>query len=273
MNFVEEITSPANASIKLARALEMKKTRRETGLFLAEGARHVQEGLDHAWHLETLIFAPSAESRDYVGDLIRRAGAAGARLLRAPDRILEQIGRRDNAQNVVGLFRQRMAPLASLNPQDADIWIALERPKDPGNLGTIIRTADSVGAGGVILIEESCDPFSSEAVRASMGSVFAVPIARASFDEMNTWRQSGGAKLVGTALFGSTSHHQTSYGSPCVLLMGNEQSGISRAMGQACDALVRLPMAGKADSLNLAIATAVTVYEIWRQNGFRGARS
>ena len=154
----------------------------------------------------------------------------------------------------------------------APFIIALERIRDPGNLGTILRTLDSVGGGGVVLLEESCDPVSVEAVRASMGSMFASPVVKVDFDTFNVWRQRHNFTMAGTTLKGSTRHTDTDFGYKTVLLMGNEQSGMPDAWAMACDALVRLPMAGRADSLNLAIATAVTAYEIWRKKEFRGAR-
>jgi TrmH family RNA methyltransferase len=265
-----EVTSPQNTLVKLAKSLDRKKARLESGLFLAEGARHVGEGLSLGWHLDALLFSKAAEARPAVKALAQQALAAGARVARVSDRVLEAVAKRDNAQSVIGLFRQRWASLDKL--ADANLIIALERIRDPGNLGTILRTLDSVGGGGVVLLEESCDPFSVEAVRASMGSIFSAPVAKASFDQFDAWRRSHGFAMAGTSLKGSTRHTDTDFGAKTVLLMGNEQSGIPDSWAEACDALVRLPMAGRADSLNLAIATAVTTYEIWRQKSFKGAR-
>jgi TrmH family RNA methyltransferase len=267
---IQDITSAQNTLVKLAKSLDRKKARVETGLFLAEGARHVAEGLDQGWTLDALLFAPAGEARASVRELVARAQAAGARVARVGDRILETITRRDNAQAVIGLFRQRAATLDDL--AHAPFLIALERPKDPGNLGTILRTLDSVGGGGVVLLEESCDPFSTEAVRASMGSIFSAPVARAGFHDFQAWRRRQGFTLVGTSLKGSARHVDVDFGAKTCLLMGNEQSGLPDDWAGACDALVRLPMAGRADSLNLAIATAVTAYEIWRRRDFAGAR-
>lgn len=267
---IQDVTSPQNALVKLARSLDRKKARQETGLFLAEGARHVAEGLDRGWELDALLMSASADARPAVRELARRADGAGARVARVSDAVLETIARRDNAQSVLGLFRQRHASLDDLAGHG--FIIALERPRDPGNLGTILRTLDSVGGGGVVLLEESCDPFSTEAVRASMGSVFSAPVARSGFAAFDQWRRSAGFTMTGTSLKGSRRHTDTDFGAKVCLLMGNEQSGMPDDWAAACDGLVRLPMAGRADSLNLAIATAVTAYEIWRQRGFAGAR-
>jgi TrmH family RNA methyltransferase len=156
---------------------------------------------------------------------------------------------------------------------DGDVIVALEGIRDPGNLGTILRTADSVGAGGVVLLGESCDPFSVEAVRASMGSIFAVKLARASFEELTQFAKARGASIIGASLKGTAFDTDRPSPARVVLLMGNEQSGLPPEMEAACDLLVKLPMRGRADSLNLAVATAVMLYDLWRRRGYDGARA
>lgn len=267
---IQDVTSPQNALVKLAKSLDRKKARLESGLFLAEGVRHVREGLELGWNLDTLLFSAAAETRSATLTLAEDALRQNVRVVRVSPKILEAIAKRDNAQSVIGLFRHRHVALEDLT--SAPFIIALERIKDPGNLGTIMRTLDSVGGGGIVLLEESCDPFSVEAVRASMGSIFAAPVVKTDFAAFDAWRREHGFTMVGTTLKGSTRHTDTDFGEKTVLLMGNEQSGMPDSWADACDGLVRLPMAGRADSLNLAIATAVTSYEIWRQKGFRGAR-
>lgn len=267
---VEDITSAQNPLIKLARSLERKKARVETGLFLTEGARHVTEGLDTGWKLHALLTSAAATARPQVAELAGRAAAAGARVARVSERILESLTHRDNAQNVIGLFASQWSPLERL--AGARRLIALERPRDPGNLGTIIRLADSTGCGGVVLLEEHCDPFSVDCVRASMGSLFAVPVVRAGIDAFEIWRRQEGLALIGTSLEGAVRHTDVALTQRTCILMGNEQSGLPPGVAALCDGLVRLPMAGRADSLNLALATAVTVYEVWRRSGFDGAR-
>lgn len=269
---IRDVTSSANPVIKLARALDRKKTRAETGLFLAEGARHAAEALALGWRAEALIFTPDALERPMVRAIVEQAAAQGAQCLRAPEALLSAIAQRDNAQSLVGLFHQRLGDLDAVSARNHALWVALEAVRDPGNLGTILRTADSVGAGGVILLDGGCDPFSTEAVRASMGSLFAMPLYRAGFSAFEAWRRAGGAQLVGTSLKGQTTHLDAAITPPTVLLMGNEQSGLPAAMEEACDVLVKLPMAGRADSLNLAVATGVMLYELFRRTGFDGAR-
>lgn len=266
---VHHITSASNPLIKTLKGLHAKKERVETGLFLAEGARLAREAADLGVWPEILVFAPSALERGMVRGLIEEAERHGVRIVETSEALLAQIAKRDNPQTVIGAYRQRLEPMDALAGEPI---VALEGIRDPGNLGTILRTADSVGAGGVVLLGESCDPFSVEAVRASMGSVFAVKIARASFADLVRLKRERGAALIGASLKGATLDAEASIGARAILLMGNEQSGLPAEMEAACDLLVRIPMRGRADSLNLAVATAVMLYDLWRRRGYDGAR-
>ena len=264
-----KITSAANPLIKLLKSLHAKKGRSETGLFLAEGARLASEAAELGVFPELLIVSESALERPQVRSVVESAKRAGARWAPVSESVLEQVSKRDNPQTVIGAYRQKLAPLNTLQ---GDLFVALEAIRDPGNLGTILRTADSVGAGGVILIGPGCDPFSVEAVRASMGSIFAMPIARASFDDLLTFKNARGSSLFGASLKGQEFALNLPAPQSTIVLMGNEQSGLPPEMEDGCDRLVKLPMKGRADSLNLAIATAVMLYDVWRRRGYDGAR-
>ena len=183
--------------------------------------------------------------------------------------VLAQISKRDNPQTVLGAYKQHLHALSQL---DGATVIALQGVRDPGNLGTILRTADSVGAGGVVLVGESCDPFSVEAVRASMGSLFADQARARSFAEMLAYKQARGAGTAWRVAEGPRARRRIhAAAARAIVLMGNEQSGLSEEMEAACDLLVKLPMRGRADSLNLAVATALMVYDLWRRRGYDGA--
>ncbi|MFZ4120927.1 MAG: TrmH family RNA methyltransferase [Caulobacterales bacterium] len=262
------IISPANPAIKALKALHTKKGRQDQGLFLAEGLRLVLEAAEADVWPQILLFAPATEGRSKQADLVRRAEHHGVRCIETTASILAAVSKRDNPQTVIAAYRQRLSNLADLAP--ARLVIALQQVRDPGNLGTILRTADAIGADGVVLLDVTCDPFSVEAVRASMGSLFAVKLARAEFPVFNAWRRTVGAQMVGLSLKGTFGPQPYDHSSPTVLLMGNEQSGLLPEHEAACDALVRLPMRGKADSLNLAVATAVTAYDLWRRRDYEG---
>lgn len=264
------ITSPSNPLIKTLKGLHQKKVRAETGLFLAEGARLAVEAADLGLWPEILVYAPAALERAPVRDLIAKAEAARARVIETSESLLGHISKRDNPQTVLGAYRQTLTPLEALG---GDTVVALEAVRDPGNLGTILRSADCVGAGEVVLLGEACDPFSVEAVRASMGSLFAVKLARASFAELLAHKRKRGAALLGASLKGRALAEDYALPARTIVLMGNEQSGLNAEMEAACDVLVKLPMRGRADSLNLAVATSVMLYDLWRRRGYDGAHA
>ena len=262
---VKEVTSLSNPIVKDIRALAMKKFRDQQNAFMAEGLKLVIDALDLGWTIRTLVFAKTQRGNPTVEKIAARTVASGGLVLEASEKVLGAITRRDNPQMVVGVFQQRWAALKDIRPADGDVWIALDRVRDPGNLGTVIRTADAVGAKGVILVGETTDPFSVETVRATMGSVFAVPVARAGVEAFLAWRKGVQATFVGTHLKGSVDYRTVDYAKgPVVLVMGNEQQGLPDELAAACDELIRIPQAGRADSLNLAVATGVTLYEIRR---------
>lgn len=271
---IELISSPTNPLIKRLRALDRKKTRAETGLFMAEGARLVEQGLNRDWPIDTMVVATGAAERFYIAALVRRAIAAGARVVEAPARLMSKITQKENPQGVVAAFVQQERTLDALavDPATRDcgpgLWIALYEVRDPGNLGTILRTADCAGINGVALLETCCDPYSGEAVRASMGSVFDMRFAAASFDSFDAWRKQQGAQMIAASVNGTARHDHSPMTAPTVILMGNEQAGLPAEAEAACDSLVLIPMRGGADSLNLAQATAVMTYEAWRQRDF-----
>jgi TrmH family RNA methyltransferase len=191
--------------------------------------------------------------------------ARGGSVYEMSEAVLAKVSRRDNPQMVSGVFRQRLTDLGAVRPAAGDVFVALDQVRDPGNLGTVIRTADSVGAKGVILVGETCDPFSPEAVRATMGSLFHVPLVRTGREAFLAHVRSVGARLVGTHLSATHDYRRIASTQPTILLMGNEQKGLPDDMAAACDVRVKIPMVGRADSLNLAVATGIMLYELRRE--------
>jgi TrmH family RNA methyltransferase len=262
---VKEITSLANPIIKDIKGLSQKKNREAGGLFMAEGMKLVIDALESGWKIDTLIYSKAAKGKPLVDKAAARTVAAGGLVLEVSEKVLVSVTRRDNPQAVVGIFHAQWKALDTIRPRAGDTWVALDRVRDPGNLGTIIRTADAAGAAGVILVGETTDPFSLETVRATMGSIFSVPVARAGLSEFIKWRANSGANLIATHLQGAIDYRKADYkAKPVVLLMGNEQSGIPDMLAEAADMRVRIPQQGKADSLNLACATAVMLFEARR---------
>jgi TrmH family RNA methyltransferase len=262
---VKEVTSLANPIIKDIKALSDKKTREQSGTFMAEGLKLVIDAIELGWTIRTLVYAKAAKDKPLVEQMAAKTVASGGLVLEVSEKVLSSVTRRDNPQMVVGIFETRWKPLRDIHPQQGETWIALDRVRDPGNLGTIIRTADAAGASGVILVGETTDPFSLETVRATMGSVFAVPVTRASPEDFIAWKKTAGVSVVATHLAGSVDYRTIDYKKkPVVILMGNEQSGLPDQLASQADALARIPQQGLADSLNLAVASAVMLFEARR---------
>ncbi|MBW8285332.1 MAG: RNA methyltransferase [Rhizobium sp.] len=262
---VKEITSLANPIIKDIKALSLKKTRDETKSFMAEGLKLVIDALDLGWTIRTLIYSKGAKGKPLVEKVAARTVAAGGLVLEVSDKVMASVTRRENPQMVAGVFEQRWKALKDVRPSGSETWVALDRVRDPGNLGTIIRTADAAGASGVILVGDCTDPFSLETVRATMGSLFAVPLVKTTPADFLRWKKECGARLVATHLAGAVDYRTIDYRSkPVVLMMGNEQSGLPDDLAAAADALARIPQVGRADSLNLAVATGVMLFEVRR---------
>ena len=254
------ITSLTNPTVKAVRALHMRKEREESGLFLAEGLKIVIEAIDLGHPPRILMYGPDAASHPLLQRAVKTTRDAGGEVIEVNREVLEKVSRRDNPQDVVAVFAQVYTPLGDIRPQDAPCWVALQAVRDPGNLGTIVRTADAAGCGGVILVGDCTDPYSVEAVRATMGSVFAVKIARASVEEFLAWRAAWPGSVVGTLLSATADYRSADYRRPTMILMGNEQQGLPPDLAAACDVNVKIPMRGRADSLNLSVATGIMIY-------------
>jgi TrmH family RNA methyltransferase len=262
---VKEITSLANPIIKEIKALTSKRDREQSGTFMAEGLKLVIDALELGWTIRTLVYAKAAKSKPLVEQVAAKTVANGGLVLEVSEKVLSSITRRDNPQMVVGIFEQRWSSLEELRPAKGSTFVALDRVRDPGNLGTIIRTADAAGASGVILVGDCTDPFSLETVRATMGSVFAVPLVKTSAAGFLTWHKQSGIEVVATHLAGAVDYRTVDYTKkPVAVLMGNEQSGLPDELAKAADKLARIPQQGRADSLNLAVATAVMLFEARR---------
>ncbi len=264
-----EIVGFSNPLVKRVRSLRDKKLRKAEARFLAEGLRILTEAMDAGRLPEMLWYAPESASHPLVRKLAAATEAAGGEVLVTSPDILAKLSGKDNPQAVVGIYLELLTPLAQIDRSAAPIWIVAERLRDPGNLGTILRTGDAIGAGGLILVGDCVDPFSVEAVRASMGALFTQQIAQTGWDDFVTWLRLGPGQLIGTSLNTSNDYQTPRYTAPAFLLVGNEAQGLPPECEAACDVLVKIPMLGKADSLNAAIATAVVAYEILNQRRIR----
>ena len=265
-----QVTAFSNPTVKRLRSLRDKKARRSEGLFLAEGLRIIAEARDSGRLPEIIAFSAEGAKHPLAAEIIAAAEAAGAEAIETSADILSKMSGKDNPQMLLGAYRQPDASLERIDRSKAPLWLCAQALRDPGNIGTILRTGDAVGAGGLVLIDDSADPFSVEAVRASMGAVFTQDIAVTRWPEFIAWLRSGEGQLVGTSLKASHDYLEAEYRQPCFLLIGNEQQGLPGDYEAECDLLVKIPMAGRADSLNAAMAAAVMAFQIrasWRKVG------
>jgi TrmH family RNA methyltransferase len=260
-----EITAFSNPLVKHARDLRDKRHRRGSGQFLAEGLRILTEARETGRLPRTLFYAAASAGHPLVHELSIAVEETGGESIQTTPDILTKVSGKDNPQAVVGIFDEFAATLDDLDRDGAGIWLLAERLRDPGNLGTVLRTGDAVAAGALILIGECVDPFSVEAVRASMGALFTVPVVRTEWLPFMAWLRRGPGQLVGLSLEATDDYRTASYAAPTFLLTGNEAHGLPADYAAACDTLVRIPMLGKADSLNAAVATAVMAYEVLAQ--------
>jgi TrmH family RNA methyltransferase len=256
------ITGFSNPTIKFVRSLRDKKARRRERRFLAEGLRLLTDARNSGRLPEMLLMAAVRDAHPLLDQLEIAVADAGGEVIEVPLDILAKVTGKDNPQAVCGVFAEWDTGLGGIDRATAPIWLVAQAMRDPGNLGTMLRTADAVGAGGVILIDDCVDPFSVEAVRASMGAVFTQYLAQARWDEFIAWLRDGPGQLVAASLRDAVPYREAAYARPCFVMVGNESRGLPQDYEAACDLRVTMPMHGRADSLNAAVAAAVLAYEV-----------
>jgi TrmH family RNA methyltransferase len=251
------ITSLSNPLVKQVRSLRQKKARQESGLFLVEGIHHVGEALEAGWEVESILYAPDLLSSSFARDQVRR-------LKDKPQpvsaQVMESLADKENPQGILAIVRQRKMSFSDL--RSPDTAVALVSPQDPGNVGTILRTMDAVGTDVLFLVNGGVDVYHPTVVRSSMGTIFWKPIIHASFEDFISWVRAKRHQLIGTSAHADVDYHTLVPQYPWVLLLGNEQKGLSPDQVRACDVTVSLPMKGRVSSLNLSVATGVLLYSL-----------
>ena len=255
------ITGYSNPTVKFLRSLREKKHRKAAGKFLAEGLRLLTDARGSGHLPETLVMATGREPHALLSSLETEVLAVGGEVVEMSADLLSKVTGKDNPQAVAGVYAEFDTALTAIDRDTAKIWLVAQALRDPGNLGTMLRTGDAVGAGGLILLDDCADPFSVEAVRASMGAVFTQKIAQARWEEFLPWLRTGSGQLVAASLRNAVDYRNAPYAAPCFLLVGNESRGLPEDYEAVCDLRVTIPMNGRADSLNAAVAAAVLAYE------------
>jgi TrmH family RNA methyltransferase len=257
------ITSRSNPLVKLARSLRQSKARAESGLFLVEGILHTGEAAAAGWQFDSILYAPELLSGDFAQTLIRGQTAQGVRCQPVSADVFGSIAEKENPQGILALVHRRHWELDDLAASSFRRGVALVSPQDPGNVGAILRTIDAVGADALILLDGGVDPFHPSAVRASMGTLFWKRVVQTSFAAFVYWAGRAGIRLLGTSAHGTLDYRDAVLGDQrAVLVLGSEQKGLSQEQASACDTLLRLPLHGRASSLNLAVACGVLLYRL-----------
>jgi TrmH family RNA methyltransferase len=255
------INSPANPVIKKARSLRQGKTRTKTGLFLVEGLHHVGSVLEAGWQVETLLYAPEMLTGDFAPVLLANARHRGLYPQAVSGKIMESLAEKDNPQGILAVVHQRCNTFEDIG--EIKLGIALVSPQDPGNVGAILRTLDAVGGEALFLLDGGVECYHPTLVRASMGTLFWKPVVQSSFDTFTGWARETGVKLAGTSARAEQDYREVTFDSESwVIVMGNEQKGLSSAHLSACDLKLSIPMRGRVSSLNLAVAAGILLYNL-----------
>jgi TrmH family RNA methyltransferase len=269
-----------NAAFQQWQALLSNRMKRQRAReFLVQGVRPITLAIEHRWPLDAIIYDISRPLSRWAEDMLAASAASGAQRVAMAPELLRELGEKDDgAPEMVAVAaippddfsRIPVSPRAPLSP--GLLAVALDRPASPGNIGTVIRSADAFGAQGLIVTGHAADPYDPKSVRASTGSLFAIPVVRAtSHAEVIAWARSRSATVIGTDEKGEHDIADTDLTRPAVVVIGNETTGLSEAWRQACDVMARIPITGAASSLNAACAATVVLYEAARQRQRHGA--
>lgn len=256
-------TSRNNPRLKLVRQLRQRKLREQSSLFVVEGIRHVGEAVEAGAQVEFMVYAPSRLTSGFGLKLIADQTRRGGLCLDVEADLFDSLADKDNPQGLLAVVRQKTLALQDVN-LDQDFWgVALVSPQDPGNIGAVLRTMEAVGAQVLFLLDDSADPYHPSAVRASMGALFWIPIVQTAFDDFAGWVKQRSCRVYGTSSHASREFRSLpAYQRPCILLLGSERTGLTADQAAICAEMLRLPMQGRATSLNLAVAAGVMLYDM-----------
>jgi len=256
------ITSKTNPKIKQIRALHQRKEREATGMFIVEGIAHVSSAIESNAQIDYLCYAPELLASPFAQEMIQRESMSGLACYDVAADVFESISEKENPSGVIAVVHKPKTNLQSLIFNPHSLFVALVSPQDPGNIGAILRTMDAVNASGLILVDGGTDAYHPTSVRASMGAVFTRKIVVTTFNELSDWEKANQCSIVGASAKAKDDYRNAKYTFPLILLMGNEQKGLSEEHLARCDQTVKLPMLGKVSSLNLAVAAGILLYEV-----------
>ncbi len=259
------ITSTSNPKIKFIRKLRIKRFRDENQLFYIEGPRIISEAIDAKWNFEQVFYSKELITDHYSNELLRNLMTLDTECFEVDKQVFESFSIKDGPKGLAAILKQKTFEINCLDECDG-LWVGLDRIQDPGNLGSILRTLDAVGGTGIILIDNCTDPFDIAAVRGSMGALFSLIIIKTNSYDFLRFLDKKNIPTIGTSDKADNDYQAIQYNKNMVLLMGSEREGLSELLLAGCEKKVCIPMVGKSDSLNLAVATSICLYEIFNQN-------
>ncbi len=265
VGYMNNITSINNPIIKEIKSLKLKKNREELGLFFIEGLRFVSEALMESWHVKYVLMSDSFASNENNSQLISIIIDKNIKSFVVTDKLFSELSETSSPQGILAVMLSQKFEVNDLIKNNSFIVI-LDSVQDPGNLGTIIRTADAAGAAGIIMSKGCVDLFNPKVLRSTMGSIFHLPIA-VDCDLVKSIQmlKEHGIKTFAAHLSGEISYFACNLRDNCAIIVGNEANGISDDVAGTADFLVKIPMPGKAESLNASVAAGLLIYEALRQ--------
>ncbi len=258
------ISSPSNPAIKFMRSLRLKKEREAAGQFYVEGIRLVGEAVRTRQEIEYVVVCPEILDSAFAKELLVEIENLGIEAISVPVAVFETLSLKEGPQGIAAVVKEKWHTLDEISANQG-LWVALDSVQDPGNLGSILRSLDAAGGKGVVLLDEATDPYHPTSVRASMGGIFTQKIIKSTLAEFSNWKKASGYSLIGTVCGDGINYRGYNYPKDMILLMGSEQKGLTPGHEGICDALVTIPMKGSVDSLNLANATSIVLFEILAQ--------
>lgn len=254
---METITSTSNPLIKQVRSLRQKKSRVENKTFLVEGIHHVGEVMQAGWEVDVILYAPDLLTSEFAKNLLKQI--SNIKLQTVSVEVLESLADKENPQGILAVVKQKEFVFDDVkNIKNA---VALVSPQDPGNVGTILRTMDAINVDALFLLDGGVELYHPTVIRASMGTIFWKPIIQTSFDEFAKWSKQKNIQLIGTSAKADVNYHTLIPKAPWLLILGNEQKGLTKDQVSVCDVTVSIPMQGRVSSLNLSVAAGVLLYQ------------
>jgi TrmH family RNA methyltransferase len=258
------ITSNSNPKIVEIRKLQDSKFRKLSGLYVAEGLKAIGQAFDSHALVKTIIYSSELLVSDFGQMLVDKFSAqADVEIIEVSPSVFEGLARKEKPQGIAAVIQQKWAAFADLKIIGSGLVVAVDSIQNPGNLGTILRTCDAVGAKALILLNYSTDPYDPVAVKASMGSIFTIPLIRLTSQEFLDWAGANAIPIVGTSDKASQSCFSYRFPSPCIVLIGSEREGLPQELVERTTEMVSIDMEGAVDSLNISVATGIILYQAY----------